>query len=154
MRKSIAVLSTTLFMTFSYCETTGIDIGHDQGYVLENMIDITDQIPVISLESDLSNSNWKFIPDVAHYKAADWSTCEAIAHGVTREAAKSYAESNSHITFFFYVKGYSMVLENTDSTPPKVRCFSYGDAVFFSGEPENTVRWGSAPGLADGYIKQ
>lgn len=87
------------------------------------------------------------IPDVAQYKWADWSNLVKIEKGITLEQAKAIAGSDSNINFFFYTKGGQMVLESQDWSSFKI--FQHGDVAFFSGEPW----WGSAPGLADGYIK-
>lgn len=106
--------------------------------------DITDNIPTISEEN---TDKYEKICDVAHYKEADWSQVIGIAKNTTLENAKKIADENPAITFFFYTKGGRMVLEKEDGT---YRVFNHGDAVFFSGEPW----WGSAPGLADGYVKQ
>lgn len=105
--------------------------------------DITDEIPEVTVE----NSGFQKIPNVAQYKEADWSHAVGIARNVTLHEAFEIANSNPEITFFFYTKGFQMVLEKTDGS---YRVFRHGDTVFFSGEPW----WGSAPGLADGYIKQ
>lgn len=91
--------------------------------------------------------NFNQIPDVAQYKWADWSNLIKIEKGITLEQAKAIASSDSNINFFFYTKGGQMVLESQDWSSFKV--FQHGDVAFFSGEPW----WGSAPGLADGYIK-
>lgn len=91
--------------------------------------------------------NYELISDVAQYKQGDWSQVIGRASNVTVEQAKNIADANPAITYFFYVKGYSMVLETTSN---EARFFSYGDAVFFSGTPW----WGTAPGLADGYVKK
>lgn len=87
----------------------------------------------------------KEIPNVAQYKLADWSGVVDVARGITVEEAKWIAHENPEITFFFYTKGYQMVLEY----PEGYRIFQQGDAVFFKGEPW----WGEANDLADGYIK-
>lgn len=105
--------------------------------------DITGEIPTISLPSN----GFTHIPDVAQYKEADWSNVIGIARGIALADAFQIAADDPNITFFFYTKGYQMVLEKTDGT---YRVFHHGDTVFFSGEPW----WGSAPGLADGYIKE
>lgn len=104
--------------------------------------DITDEIPVIN-----NIGGYEKIEDVAQYGHADWSNVIGIAKGITVEEAKKIADESPEITFFFYTKGYQMVLESEDGS---YRVFKHGDTVFFSGEPW----WGSAPGLADGYIKK
>ncbi len=105
--------------------------------------DITSNIPEISISETYGFDK---IPDVAQYKNADWSQVVGIARGVPLSEACRIAELNPEITFFFYTKGYQMVLETEDGD---YRVFHQGDAVFFTGEPW----WGSAPGLADGYVR-
>lgn len=121
---------------------------------MQQMENITQEIPVLTVPESETDSHWKFIPNVAQYKGADWSNCVGIAHRLTVEQAKVLADSNPEITFFFYVKGYSMVLENTEVSPAIARIFHHGDAVFFSGNPNQAIWWGSAVDLADGYVKQ
>jgi hypothetical protein len=104
---------------------------------------ITSQIPEIDVSS---THGFMKVPNVAQYKMADWSQAIGIAKGISMTEAYQIAENNPEITFFFYTKGGQMVLEKEDSS---YRVFQHGDTVFFSGEPW----WGSAPGLADGYIK-
>lgn len=105
--------------------------------------DITDEIPVI--EASYLDGYQK-IPNVAQYKNADWSNVVGIAKGVSIKEAKRIANEDSRISFFFYTKGYRMVLETEDGG---YRVFDHGDAVFFAGNPW----WGSAEDLADGYVK-
>lgn len=103
--------------------------------------DITHEIPEINTQP-----KFKKIPNVAQYKEADWSQAIGIARGISLSEAFEIANHNPDIEFFFYTKGYQMVLEKTDGT---YRIFRQGDTVFFGGEPW----WGSAQGLADGYEK-
>ncbi len=126
----------------------------DEGDVLNNVEDITDQIPVVDFNFGRHKPNWHFIPDVTHNKAGNWSSCMAVAHRVTPELAMLYAENDFDVTFFFYVKGERVVLENTQVFPTTVRIFHFGDAVFFKGKPEHTVDWNAASGLSDGYVKR
>lgn len=105
--------------------------------------DITSQIPEIDL---LQRYGFEKVADVAQYKNADWSQVVGIAKGISLSEAHQIARSNPDITYFFYTKGYQMVLEKEDGS---YRVFRNGDTVFFKGEPS----WGSAPGLADGYIR-
>ena len=79
--------------------------------------------------------------------AQDCGNVVSIAKNISVEDAKQIADDNPEITFFSYTKGYQMVLEKQDGS---YRIFHHGDTVFFSGEP----RWGSAPDLADVYVKQ
>lgn len=116
-------------------------VGNVQADVIGN---ITYQIPEIANSTDLEG--YQKIEDVAQYKEAVWSNVIGIAHHVSRSEAKKIADNNPEITYFFYTKGYLMILEKQDGT---YRYFQMGDAVFFSDEPW----WGSAPDLADGYIK-
>lgn len=99
---------------------------------------------------DINADRYEIVPDVAQYKLADWSNLVGRAKNVTVAEAKKIADENPAITFFFYMKGYQMVLENNEANPPYARVFHQGDAVFFSGKPW----WGSAPGYSDGYIKK
>lgn len=140
-------LSVAITSMSTICFAENVNVMHDDGYHIENIQNITDQIPVI--ETNQAEEGWTRVNNVAQYKQADWSSCIGIAHGVSREKAIEIANNNEAITFFFYMKGYQMILENMEANPPHVRIFRQGDAVFFSGEPW----WGSAPGYADGYIK-
>lgn len=99
--------------------------------------------------ADESLNNWKKKSNAAQYGKADWSNVVGIVHDTTVKEAKKLANENSDITYFFYLKGGRMTLINDNVYPHQVRIFHHGDAVFFSGEPW----WGSAPGLADGYVK-
>lgn len=104
--------------------------------------DITCDIPEIVVEDGFEK-----IDGVAQYKEADWSNVIGIARGISVEQAKEIAANDPDITFFFYTTAHRLVLERTDGT---FRRFGYGDTVFFTGEPW----WGTAPGLADGYVKR
>ena len=107
--------------------------------------DLTRDIPPINLENT-EHPRYKKIPNVAQYKNSDWSQAIGIARGVTLTEAMEIANNSPDITYFFYVKGFQLVLETTNGDH---RLFHYGDTVFFSGTPW----WGSAIGLADGYVK-
>lgn len=110
---------------------------------------IVNDIPEI-IYSEETQTNYECIPDVAQYGLADWSNVIGRARNVTPEQAMKIADENDAIDFFFYLKGGQMVLDNKTAEPPTARVFYHGDAVFFSGTPW----WGSAPGLADGYVKK
>lgn len=86
------------------------------------------------------------IDNVAQYKFGDWSGVLRVVRGISRSEAMWIASQDPEITFFFYTKGYQMVLETPEGD---YRVFRQGDAVFFKGEPW----WGEANDLADGYIK-
>lgn len=104
---------------------------------------VIDDIPLI----DAIDPRFDYAGEVAQYKQGDWSKVVGRKNGISLEEAKKIADSNPAITFFFYVKGGQMVLETNETD---ARVFNYGDAVFFSGTPQ----WGTAPGLADGYVKK
>lgn len=113
--------------------------------------ELSSQIPQISLADvagkRASNAVFKMVPDVAQYKGADWSQAVGISYGITEDEAMQIAKSNPKITYFFRTKGFQMILETESGD---YRRFRHGDTVFFTGTP-----WfGSAPGLADGYVKQ
>lgn len=139
------VLSSNVFMSLFALNaaTWRNDNGSYQSGVIAN------DIPDIIHNEDETKSNYQLIKDVAQYKLADWSNVIGRARNVTIEQAKKIADADPNITFFFYLKGFQMVLENTTVNPAFARVFHHGDAVFFSGTPW----WGSAPGLADGYVK-
>ena len=114
--------------------------------------------------------------NAAQYKGSDYSNAVAVERDISLERAFEIARANPEIDYFFYTKGYMMVLE----IPPDVRfdpkkdplhlvthtnfrydsgqyatgycrIFCQGDAVFF----RNEGKWlGSATGLADVYIKE
>lgn len=112
--------------------------------------DLTAEIPAISKDvtgKKLSNATFQKVADVAQYKNADWSKVVGIVRGITVDEALAIAKSNPQITYFVHTKGYQMVLEKTDGN---YRSFRNGDTVFFSGTPH----FGTAPGLADAYVKQ
>lgn len=106
--------------------------------------DLSEMIPNI-LEHE-SHQGFCKIPNVAQYGNGDWSGVLGIARGISLKEAFKIAKEHSEITFFFYMKGYQMVLPTPDGN---WRTFRKGDAVFFTGEPE----WDSAVGFADGYVK-
>ncbi len=95
-------------------------------------------------------TTWKKVPNVAQYKGADWNNEVKRVSGTTLEGAMQIAESDSQISFFFFMKS-SMFLEGkagADGWTQKGQ-FNPGDAVFFSGNPW----YGSAP-QADAYQKE
>lgn len=104
---------------------------------------LADEIPEVKLPI---SSSFQKIDNVAQYKFSDWSGVVGIAKNISRSEAMRIADENSEITFFFYTKGYQMVLETQQGD---YRIFRHGDTVFFKGDPW----WGSAEGLADGYVK-
>ena len=105
--------------------------------------DITGQIPRIN--SFTSKGYLKF-PNHAQYKNADWDHVVGMANVSSLSEAFEIANTDEEIDYFFYTKSESMVLETSEGT---YRHFIEGDAVFFSGTPH----WGTAPGMADGYMK-
>ncbi len=105
--------------------------------------DLTDDIPLLSPVP----KGFEYVGEVAQYGLADWSNAVYIARGISLETAFRFAKRHPEITYFFYTKGGQMVLGDPYTD---YRLFRHGDTVFFTGEPW----WGSAPGLADGYIKK
>ena len=91
---------------------------------------------------------WEKVPDVAQYGGGDWSQVVSFSKRISLARAKEIAAQDDRITYFFYVKGIQMVLGDVNQDF-NIRVFHHGDTVFFSGTPW----WGSAPELADGYIK-
>jgi hypothetical protein len=134
-------------LLFSLCIASSLLSASERDYdyvdyqILE--VDITHQIPEIEIPSI---HGFKRIRNVAHYKMADWSQVVGIAKGITMKEAYKITKENPEITFFFRTKGGPMVLERDDGS---YRVFHRGDTVFFSGEPS----WGTAEGLADGYVR-
>lgn len=120
--------------------TTGL-MAHDVACIPN----ATDEIPLV-----VCVDRWQKVEDVAEYGRADWSNAICRVEGVSLDEAKRIAEQDPNINYFFYVKGWQMVLVNPEVSPPAIRIFHHGDAVFFTGEPT----WGEANGLADGYVKQ
>ena len=102
-----------------------------------------------------SIENWKKKPDLAQYKWASpgnkWDNEVLRVHYLSPEQAVEIAEQLPEVTFFTYIKGGQMCLEGEDGTMANGKgCFVYGDVIFFKGKD-----WlGTAPGLADTYIKQ
>lgn len=139
MKKLIFLFSGVMMMSVS----TGFSaVYSDQDGFYSDI----DQIPLlVPVESQ-----WEKIENVAHYKEADWSNVVGRAENILPWEAFQIAERDPEITYFFYVKGYQMALENLNVEPAIWRVFQNGDAVFFKGEPW----WGTAEGLADGYVKK
>lgn len=96
-----------------------------------------------------AQATFEKIPDVAEYKWADWNNLVKVEEGITLDQAKAIASDSAEINYFFFTKGLQMVLEDPNWDLNNLKIFHYGDVAFFSGEPW----WGTAPGLADGYIK-
>jgi hypothetical protein len=113
--------------------------------------------------------------NVAQYKGSDYANVVHVERHISLDRALEIAENNPDIDYFVYTKGYQMVLEIPrdaafdpsydpfqlvsfvnfrydagDSGIGYCRIFRQGDVVFF----KNEGMWlGSAPGLADAYIK-
>lgn len=114
--------------------------------------------------------------NTAQYKGSDYSNAVQVERGITLDEAFDIAEAREDIDYFVYVKGGQMVLELAEeaivdaaSDPFALityqryitdhgkkalghcRIFKHGDVVFFKKEG----MWlGSAPGLADTYVKE
>lgn len=144
MKKITALLLSLTSLSYAhYCGPQGCSIDDEFEETIPLLYDLTPEI----LHTDISAFyDCKKINDVAHYKNADWSNAVGITKGISVSDACKIARDNPLITYFFYTKGHQMVLETEDGG---YRVFNHGDAVFFKGTPW----WGSAPGLADGYVK-
>ncbi len=105
--------------------------------------DLAQEIPDV----EAVTNNFDFVPNVAQFGEGDWSQAICIARHIPLYRAFEIAEENRDITYFFRVKGRKLVLPTGTGD---FRCFHEGDTIFFSGKPH----WGSAPNLADGFIKK
>lgn len=132
MRKLTSLISSIAFMT-------SVPL-----LAVELTYDCTSEIPEINVPEA---QGFQKIDNVAQYKNADWSNVVGIARNITINEAYRIADAHPEVAFFFHTKGYQMVLEKEDGG---YRVFRHGDTVFFKGSPW----WGSAPQLADGYIKK
>jgi hypothetical protein len=116
------------------------------------------------------------IENAAQYKGSDYANAVRVERNITLAQAFEIAKSDPNIDYFVYMKGYMMVLEfppDVAYDPAKdplhlvsqggyifddghpgagyMRLFRHGDVVFF----KNEGKWlGSAPGLADVYVKE
>ena len=94
---------------------------------------------------------WQEVKDVATYKQAEacWENCVRVERNISLNQAIEIANNDSNIDYFFFVKGYHLVLENSTKKPTTYRIFHKNDAVFFKGTP-----WfGEAKGYANAYVK-
>lgn len=89
---------------------------------------------------------YEHIPNVAEYQGAPWTNLVKVEQHLTVEKAQEIADSDPNITYFFFTKGLSLVLNTANG----LQRFGYGDVAFFSGTPW----WGGAQDLADGYVKK
>ena len=125
------LIAATVFCTHGYCS-------------------INEESPLTKSEILLDKSLDEYfhkIENVAQYGGSDYKNAIYSARGITLSEAYEIAFKNPEISYFFFTKGYQMVLGSDYSDK---RIFHYGDVVFFKGKPW----WGSANGLADGYIKK
>ncbi len=128
------------------------DNGKTSFYANVDSEDENEQLNIYNAATEIPEAQeyqWDQIEDVAEYGCADYDNVICMAQGISVAEAKRIADSNDQITYFFYTKGGQMVLINKKVDPWIYRVFQHGDTVFFTGEP----RWGSARGLADGYIR-
>ena len=89
---------------------------------------------------------FEWVPDSAEYQGASWDNLVSVYRGISLDQAYAIAKDNPEITYFFYTVGWTLVLD----TPKGRQFFRHGDTAFFSGKPW----WGSADGLANGYVKK
>ena len=115
------------------------------------------------------------LADAAQYGGSDYANAVRVERGISLEQAFEIAKNDPNIDYFFYTKGYMMVLnfpQDVSYDPAQdplhlvtegyyrfddgslgqgyMRLFQHGDVVFFKNEGK---RLGSAPGLADVYVK-
>ncbi len=139
-----------------------------------------DYVPPVTIQASIQDTQlhgFKRAADTAQYKGSDYSNAIRVARGISLEEAFTIAQNDPEIDYFFYTKGFCMVLEipedasfepNNDElglvsvgnhrldANGKVahgarRIFEHGDTVFF----KKGDRWlGSAPGLADTYYRE
>lgn len=131
MKKFILVAISLLIANMSFAKACCFDLNFE--------------LPIIEVP-EVVNENFVKVDNVAEYGGADYSNAIGIARGITINQAYEIAVKNPEITYFFFTKGAQMVLCNERGN----RIFHYGDVVFFKGKPW----WGSASGLADGYVKK
>jgi hypothetical protein len=122
------------------------------------------------------HSNYSRLENLAQYKGSDYANAIRVERGITLSEAFAIADQDPNIDYFVFTKGGMMVLEIPSETvfdPAQdplhlvtageymtddgqsctgyTRLFRYGDVVFF----KNDGKWlGSAPGLADVYVKE
>lgn len=111
-------------------------------------------------------------PDAAQYGGSDYANAVRVERGISLQEAMRIAKEDPNIDYFFYTKGWQMVLMGGDPNNDPLglveyagrilfddghmgegycRIFHHGDVVFF----KNEGKWiGSAPGLADLYCKE
>lgn len=139
-----------------------------------NAINNTPAVCGVNIQNDVSEAFTRK-PNCAQYKGSDYSNAVRVERGISLNHAFKIAKSDSAIDYFCYIKGGCMVLEcgaehakndpldllsysciKMDQTGETVkrfaRIFNHGDTVFFSNK-ENKMWLGSAPGLADTYVK-
>ena len=113
--------------------------------------------------------------DLAQYGGSDYANVVHVARGITLDEAYAIAEASEEIDYFVYLKGGQMILPLPEDKPfdrkddpfglvthtrfrwdaggygkGYCRIFEHGDTIFFKKEG----MWlGSAPGLADTYVK-
>lgn len=132
---------------------------------------------VNQVDDRASTEQFTKLPNAAEYKGSSYANAIRIERGISLEKAFEIAQSDPNIEYFFHVKGYCMVLEippetdlssvndplellsyslyqydNGDLNRGYARIFRHGDTVFFTKASEKWL--GSAPGLADVYVRQ
>ena len=128
-------------------------------------MDYIPPMPETEMHQHVCAEDFSYCPDLAQYKGSDYSNAVRVERGITLERAFEIAREDDEIDYFFYVKGWQMVLEippgldyDPSDDPLELvtdngygRIFHHGDVVFFNNEG----KWlGTATGLADVYEKQ
>lgn len=124
--------------------------------------------PATEIHDPMIVQEFKMEPNTAQYKGSDYTNALRIERGISLERAFEIAKEDANIGYFVFVKGLQMVLEIPPDVPfnpatdslnlvtqieglGPCRVFHYGDVLFFKKEG---LWLGTAPGLADTYLKQ
>lgn len=102
------------------------------------------QTPMKSSEKPLIT--WKKIPNMAHYKDADWSCLLRHEKNLSLEDCQKIAAADVRVTFFFYNARGNLILDGKNRRSPQNSMFR--DGVFFGGK----LAGGSAS-QSDCYVK-
>jgi hypothetical protein len=147
-RKTKLFRTLTIIFILCYYSKEATWIAHIKGEHMKKYYLLAASMLLWASVAFVSHLDAEFekVPDSAEYKGASWDNLVKIATGLTLDQAYEIAKSDPNITYFFHTIGYRLILD----TPKGVQIFGYGDTAFFSGKPW----WGTAPGLADGYMKK
>lgn len=129
------------------------------------------QQPISAAVYEQQQKKFTLLENAAQYGGSDYSNAGRVERGISLQEAFEIAENDPNIDYFFYTKGYMMVLlvdvydpaldplhlitngpyrgDDGHCGSGYMRVFTHGDTVFLK-----EGKWlGSAPGLADVYEK-